>query len=104
MLLVLLAGCGASYQEPKEPQEDPVVTPRSISWEDGKEAFEAGPFRSRMQMRRVVASMCRRWGGAYELLDEDAKHTVSSESTRIFYSAHTESDVHTNVTVIFRCK
>jgi hypothetical protein len=55
MLLVLLAGCGASHQEPQEPQEpkeDPVVTPRPITWEDGKEAYEAGPFRSRMQMRR----------------------------------------------------
>jgi hypothetical protein len=49
--------------------------------------------------------MCRRWGGAYELLDEDAKHTVSSETSRVFYmTAHTDSDVHTNLTVIFRCK
>jgi hypothetical protein len=111
MLLVLLSGCGASSQEhasSQEPQEDPAMTPRPITWEDGKEAFEAGPFGSRVQMRRVVTDMCRRWGGAYVLLDEDAKHTISSETTasRVFYTteAQTKSDVRTKVTVIFRCK
>jgi hypothetical protein len=105
LLLVLLAGCGAStYQEHSEPAEDPAVMPRSITWEDGKEAYEAGPFGSRMQMRRVVTSMCRRWGGSYELLDEDEKKTISSDSTRVLGGVSTQSDVKSKLTVIFRCK